>query len=222
MIPCKLVSSVSIASILVLGCGSAPPPAPLATTATEGFTQSSDAERLIVKTARITLEVEAIPEGRDRVMGFVEEMEGYLESAVIDEGESALLVVRIPVAHLEVFLDRLSSLGRVKERRVESTDVTEQVIDLQARIDNLIAVRDRLRNHLDKAQKVDEILAIERELTRVQSEIDSMDGRLKYLRGAASASVVTVTIKQPQVLGPIGYVGMGLWWGISKLFVIHP
>ena len=223
----RLASAVSITLAFgSLCCGSAPPPPvspePGMVAASEEAEQVADAERLIVKKAQVTLEVEAVPEGRDRVVAFVEEMNGYLENIVIEEGKPAVLVVRIPAGQLDNFLDRLDSLGRVGERRVESTDITEQAIDLQARVDNLIAVRDRLRNHLDKAREVGEILAIERELTRVQSELDSMDGRLKYLRSAASASVVTVTIKRPQVLGPLGYVGKGIWWGISKLFVIHP
>ena len=72
-------------------------------------------------------------------------------------------------------IDGLSGLGDETDRRVTAEDVTEIVIDLVARLKNKIALRDRLRKLLDRAQDVKEVLVVEEQLTRIQSEIDSME-----------------------------------------------
>ena len=114
---------------------------------------------------------------------------------------------------------RLETLGEVTGRNLSSEDVTEQYIDTDARLKNHIVLRDRLKKLLDRAQKVDEVLAIEKELTRVQSEIDSMEGRLKALRGQIDLAAVHLTIERRTILGPLGYVFKGIGWTVKKLFV---
>jgi len=85
----------------------------------------------------------------------------------------------------------------------------------------MVALRDRLRALLDKAQDVKDILAIEKELGRVQGDIDSMQARLKSLKGKVDLSSITVSIKRKRILGPLGYVLRGAWWTVEKLFVIQ-
>lgn len=213
----------------VAACGAPAPPAALApsvptteTLGVEAETARISSVRLLIKKARITVEVDDPAESRRLAETAVEELGGYVQSAHVEKEGPTRLDVRVPVAKLDLFLDRLAGLGDVQERRIEADDVTEEVIDLDARRQNLVAVRDRLRKHLSMANDVEDILAIERELSRVQGEIESMEARLKYLRRMAAMSVVSVTLKRPTVLGPISYVAHGIAKGISKLFVIRP
>jgi hypothetical protein len=99
--------------------------------------------------------------------------------------------------------------------------VTEQVVDLDARRKNLAAVRDRLRSLLERAANVGEMVAVERELARVQGDLDALDARLKHLRATTSLSEVTVTASRERILGPLGYLGYGLYWVVAKLFVLR-
>ena len=102
--------------------------------------------------------------------------------------------------------------------------MTGQLIDLDAKIDNLRELRTRLRKLLDRAQKVDEILSIERELNRVQSQLDSLEAREKYLSHDVAMSRLSLTLEQAEsgpILGPLGLLGAGAWWLIEKLFVIR-
>ena len=100
-------------------------------------------------------------------------------------------------------------------------DVTEQYIDVEARLKNKIVLRDRLKQLLEKATTVKDILAIETELHRVQGDIDSMEGRIKSLKGQVDYTTVTISLKRKAILGPLGYLFKGLWWGVEKLFVIR-
>ena len=85
----------------------------------------------------------------------------------------------------------------------------------------MVALRDRLRALLDKAQDVKDILAIEKELGRVQGDIDSMQARLTALKGQVDLASIDVSISRKRILGPIGVVFKGAWWIVEKLFVIQ-
>ena len=86
---------------------------------------------------------------------------------------------------------------------------------------NKIVLRDRLKQLLDKASAVKDVLAIETELNRVQADIDSMEGRIRALKGQVDYATVSLSLEREPILGPLGYVCKGLWWGIEKLFVIR-
>jgi predicted nucleic acid-binding Zn-ribbon protein len=89
-------------------------------------------------------------------------------------------------------LRRIEKLGDVLNRNVVAEDVTEQYMDAEVRLKNARAVRDRLQQLLEKATKVEDSLAIEKELTRIGNEIETLEGKLKYLRDRAQYSTITV------------------------------
>ena len=74
---------------------------------------------------------------------------------------------------------------------------------------------------LGKADDVSDVLAVEKELTRVQSEIESMQARFDRLKSEIELSVLTVTLERERILGPLGYIGYGVWWAFSKLFIVR-
>lgn len=117
-------------------------------------------------------------------------------------------------------MDELSELGSVESRTVSSDDVTQQHQDIGVRLKNARALRSRLRDLLTRATDVEDVLAIERELTRVQSEIESMEFQLRDLDSRIELSRLTVRLQRKRVLGPLGYLGYGIWWGFKKLFVL--
>lgn len=104
--------------------------------------------------------------------------------------------------------------------RVSSRDVTEEVTDIDARLKNLRDLRGRFREVLSKAEKIEDILNIERELARIQTEIDAIEGRRESLLGSVNESKIDLELNQKTLLGPLGYLGRGIIWTISKLFVI--
>ena len=106
-------------------------------------------------------------------------------------------------------------------RRVAGEDVTERYIDIDARLKNKIELRDRLRQLLQKATDVKDVLAIETELNRVQSDIDAMDGKLTLLKNEVAYATIELDLRRERILGPLGYILKGLWWGIEKLFILR-
>ena len=193
----------------------APVPAPSVTAAAP---VSVDAERMLVRRAAMDVVVEDVPAAAARVQSVVVNGSGYVERGQLGE-RSASFTLRVPEKALDATLDSLATLGSVASRTVSAQDVTEEAIDLDARLQSLLATRDRLRKLHDNATTVTEVIAVERELGRVQGEVDSLEGRLKHLRSSAALATIELSLRQKIVLGPLGVVAKALGSVIAKLFV---
>ena len=182
--------------------------------------EASDQNRMLIWQAWLSLEVADVKDALGNVADIAKQFGGYIESQS-DSGETqADIIVRVPTDSLKSAIVSLESIGNVISRRVSSEDVTEQYVDIDARLKTKTVLRDRLRALLDRAQDVTDVLAIEKELSRVQADIDSMEARLKALEGRVELASITVSIEKKVILGPLGYVLKGMFWTIEKLFVI--
>jgi hypothetical protein len=106
------------------------------------------------------------------------------------------IVIRVPAAKFSEVLKQVETVGDVLNKNVQVEDVSEQFRDLSLRVNNARQVRDRLAALLLLAKNVDESLQIERELARLSSEIERIEGRLKYLRDRAMWSTITVEFRK--------------------------
>lgn len=185
--------------------------------------ESSDsiAGRLVSYVASIDLVVEDLDTFNAQVNSLVSQHKGFILRSRIDDGLSYSAVIKIPAADLNDSLDQIGNLGKEKNRAIESADVTDAVIDAEAQLKNLIALRGRLRELLTRAKTVDEVLKIESELARVQTEIDALNARLKTLQGQINYSEVNIYARKKRVYGPITYIFVGAGWALQKLFVIE-
>ena len=179
------------------------------------------AERKIIKSGYLEISLADLETARKDAERLVTEAGGYVERARATRDSEVTLLCRVPAAQLDPTIDRIAALGEEKSRSTSASDVTDQYADLETRLRNNTALRDRLQQLLSRATKVEDVLAIEKELNRVQSEVETMQGRLDRMKSQVALSDLSVTLKREVVLGPLGYAGYGLWWAISKLFVIH-
>jgi len=194
--------------------------APLA--AQRALEQPGVEQRLLIRKASLTIETDDVRAIAGKAQELTKAVGGYVESSsTYHEGQSFFLALRVPDARFENFLDDLSKLGKVKDKSASAQDVTEEVIDAEARLKNLVVTRDRLRKLLERTADVKDVIAVERELSRVQGEIESLEARLKRLRSQVQLSTVNLRIERRMILGPLGYLSWTLWWGLSKLFVIR-
>jgi len=177
--------------------------------------------RMLIWKAFLTIEVSDVIKTAKHVEDLVKESKGYIESKSENTEISASLVIRIPSNGLNDILKKLESLGDVTHKTLSSEDVTEFCIDIEARLKNKRALCARMRELLKQATDVQDILAIEKELSRVQSDLDSMEGRLKALKGQVNFATINVTLRREEILGPLGYLFTGVWWLVEKLFVIQ-
>lgn len=165
------------------------------------------------------LEVESPVGISTRVGDVVARLGGYVERSRESSGGGVEMTVRVPEPSLEQAMESVAQLGRVTRRDISADDVTESVVDLTARVGTLRAVRDRLRSLLERAGSINEIMTVERELARVQSDLDSLERRLEYLRGTASMAELNVGAARKRVLGPVAAVIVGAGRLLEKLFI---
>lgn len=179
------------------------------------------AERMLIWRAALGLEVWNVSNAVARTTALVQEQGGFVEQKSGDGDAAARLRVRVPAAQLKAAVGTLEALGTVTSRNIESEDVTEQYVDVEARLKNKMVLRDRLKQLLDKATGVKDVLAIETELNRVQGDIDSMTARIKTLKGQADLATIELNYTRRTILGPLGYICQGAWWCVAKLFVLR-
>lgn len=178
-------------------------------------------DRKIIRSADMAVEVEDLAAAASDAETIVANRGGLLESAHESADESTRLVFRVPVEKLDEVLAELRSLGDVERSSVSSRDVTEQHADLAVRLANSRKLRERLQALLEHAKTVKEILAVEKELARVQTEVERLQGQLDRIDSQIAMSSVSLTLRHGRILGPLGYVGYGIYWVVAKLFVIR-
>lgn len=176
-------------------------------------------KRIITKRADITVEVDNIEKASIALKELLQKEQGYIVNANSYE-ERYQATVKVPTKSLNLTLDNIAMLGKKVSQNISQMDVTNQMVNSEARLKNLMLFRDKMQNLLTQTTKIEEILKIERELRRVLTEIDSIEGQLKYLKDAVILSPISVNFREKTVYGPLGYIANGIWWVTKKLFVI--
>lgn len=183
--------------------------------------------RMLVWTAQISIEVADLNVAAAQLDSQIAALGGYVEERGDYGSQRRRFVFRVPSAAFETALSTLEQAGEVRSREVKGVDVTEQYVDLETRLANNRVLRDRLRELLAKASEVKDILLIETELNRLQSEIDAMEARLRVLGDQVQLATLTADLYQKQaakprtIYGPLGYLYKGTEWFVTKLFVIR-
>ena len=178
------------------------PAAPAARPASGGSTQPAQpqsARQLIVE-SWMSLEVANIDASVRQVENLAAQSGGWVESAEV-YGEagyrSATVRIRVPADRLSNGLDSLRAMGRVTDEGVSSTDVTERLIDNQARLTAWYAQEERLVTLLENAPTVEDIIQIEQRIAEVRSDIEHVEATQRDLTGRVATSLITVNLRLP-------------------------
>lgn len=133
---------------------------------------------------------------------------------------SANFVARIPAEKLEMAMDDLAKLGKETQRSVRTEDVTVEYSDLEAKLKSQRLLRQRLQALLANAGQVKDLLEVEKELARVQQEIDSAAAAFERLRSEILLSKLSISLNSRELPGPGGLAWMSLKWALRKVFVL--
>lgn len=136
-------------------------------------------------------------------------------SADGDRIRSGTLTLSVPAAHFQATLDRLHDLGTVRSTHVTSQDVSQQYVDLQARLANAESERDAMLALMQKAQTVQEILSVQTQLGQYTQQVEQLKGQIDYLDHATAMWTVQVSIREAGVAAPKPPVDE---WGLATAF----
>ncbi len=156
--------------------------------------------RKLIREAWLTLLVQDVPKVAQQVRQVAEEFDGYVaessQNRKPDGSWSAILTLRVPSENYHKALSRLQQLGQVDDLREQVQDVTEEFVDLEARLRNLKRSEQHLLELLKRTGKVGELLQVERELSLRRQEIERLEGRLSYLTHQVGFSTFHVTLNE--------------------------
>jgi hypothetical protein len=161
-------------------------------------------DRKIIKNANLNLVVDDYDQALNAIREKVLSLNGYIanesESIVDDLGtKRGSLQVRIPQPQFEAFLEGIDALGKMEHKDINARDVTEEFIDITGRLKAMRTKEERLLAILTKSGKLEEILAVEKELAQTRADLESTEGRLRFLTNQTDFSTVTITLKQAVV-----------------------
>jgi hypothetical protein len=160
------------------------------------------AARLIVRTGQASIEVDSLEAAMAGVRRLVQRVGGFVADASVQSGRnqlrSATLELKVPASRFDDLTEGLSPIGRLQFVNVGAQDVSEEFVDLTARVTNGHRLEDRLVELLKtRTGKLQDVLSVERELARVREEIERMEGRLRFLKTRAELSTLSVSLFEP-------------------------
>ena len=161
----------------------------------------SAAAPMLIRTGTASVEVDSLDAAVARVRALAARVGGYVANTSLAAGReqvrSATLELRVPAARFDELVGGLAPFGRVEKVDVQAEDVGEEFVDVSARVANARRLEGRLVELLARRTgKLEEVLAVERELARVREEIERYEGRLRYLRTRAATSTLAVTVHE--------------------------
>ena len=183
----------------------------------EATTAATD--RKIVRNADLTMEVASTNEAQHRVSSIAEAHGGFVVNSESKQRESAdpaqrtvdfKVMVRIPADQYGVALDEIKQLAsNVLEEKSTGQDVTEEFIDLEARIKTQKALETQFLEIMQRANKIEDALEVQRQIAEVRTEIEKLEGRKRFLENRSSLATITVNIQAPRPIIATTPTGFG-------------
>ncbi|HWJ97468.1 MAG TPA: DUF4349 domain-containing protein [Acidimicrobiales bacterium] len=155
-------------------------------------------DRKVVYHGSLTIRVANAEKAADEAIGSATDVNGYLgkQDSQLEGDREVSVTLRIPAADFDDVMAKVAGLGKVQARKVDSDDVTDQVVDLEGRIENARASTERLRALLAKAENIDNIAALEDRLTQREAEIEQISGQLEVIQDDVQFATVRATFTE--------------------------
>lgn len=173
---------------------------------------TSKTDRLVVQESNLSLVVKDVRESSDKAIEYSKSVGGYMVSSSLSQPEEApyaYVVLRVPAKNLKTAVDFFRSLAiKVSSESLLGTDVTDEYTDLDARLLTLNKTKAKFEEIMAKAEKVQDILEVQRELINIQDQIDSIKGRQQYLEKTAELAKISLNLSTDEYSLPYAPTGV--------------
>lgn len=173
----------------------------------DGVAVEQPQERLIIRTGYLSMSVTDTEESFAQIESMAMGLGGWVvnsNSNRFGDGLHGTMTVRIPAAHYAPLMNDFRNMAvEVISENSSGQDVTDEFVDLSSRLQNLEATADRVRAFLNDADSVEEALEVNKELSRLEGEIEVIKGRMQFLSQSAAFSTITVELYPDAVAQPI-------------------
>jgi hypothetical protein len=157
-------------------------------------------QAVIIKNASVRFQVENFKDATQKIKELVKESDGYIASSNENNSGYSMegnTIIRVEAKNFEALIEKLLTISiYLNYNNIRAEDVTEEFVDLQARLKNKRELEKRYIEFLKEAKKVEDMLSIEREINNIRTEIEAKEGRLKYLMNRAHYSTIELNYYQ--------------------------
>ena len=170
---------------------------------TDSVQTMSEADRRVIKNGNLTMKVERVSEAQEKISEIARNSGGDVFSSNINQSKnnikSGTIVVKVPVGNFEKAFSEIKNVSALIVREsTTSADVTEEYQDLETQIKNKKAEEQSYVRILDQAQKIDDILAVTRQISLARSQVERLEGRRKMLDSQTDMSIISVSLSEDQ------------------------
>lgn len=155
----------------------------------------------VIRTAELHVEVKDADKALARARTVTENAGGHVANESTtrrgERGFSSHIVLRVPQHEYEAVLRDLSGAGKLRSRKADAKDVTDQVVDVESRIATQRASVARVRELMDKAEKLSDVVTLEGELSRRQADLESLLAQQASLKDRTSLATITLELTEP-------------------------
>jgi PKD repeat protein len=160
--------------------------------------------RMVVRTGNLQLVVGDVSVSLDEIVKITSDLNGYVVSSQKwKEGERTIgnISIRVPAETYDQAMSALRNTAiDVINETTSSSDVTQEYVDLSSRLKNLEATETQLFKIMESAEKTEDVLNVQRELTTIRGEIEQTKGRMQYLEQTSATSLIVVQLTQAQIV----------------------
>lgn len=173
---------------------------------TEQGTEIKDVtKRMIIKTGTMGIEVDKYDDAALKVNEIVKKYGGYVSNTTSSQNSSGkkqgTLTLKVPADKYEALVAETGTLGKVMTQNISANDVTEQYVDLEARLKTQKELEQRLIKLLaEKTARLTDVVEVEQKLAAVRQVIESIDGKMRYMRNQSEMSTLTLSLYEPAIL----------------------
>ncbi|MFJ1754429.1 DUF4349 domain-containing protein [Kitasatospora sp. NPDC088134] len=189
--------------------------------ATAGANGAAATDRRIAYQARLTLRVDAVDTARGKAVDLVTAADGYVSgedlSGGAERGARSVLTLKVPSGSYQKTLDALGGLGARIALSSKADDLTQQMADVDSRVKSMKASVDRVRALMADAKTLSEVVSLESELTRRESDLESLQRQQQELSAKTSLSTITLELTTVVPPEPVAQQhGTGFWGSVGK------
>lgn len=162
-------------------------------------------QRMIIKTGSLSIEVEKFDESETKITGIVKGYNGFIanskSSSNSSGNKSGTITVKVPADKFDALVFEVGKIGKVMNQNIQANDVTEEYVDLEARLKTQKELEQRLVKLLnEKASKLTEVIEVEEKLASVRQKIESIEGKMKLLKSQSDFSTLSISVYEPSMI----------------------
>jgi hypothetical protein len=186
------------------------PPAPIVT------------DRKIIRNGEFTIETKNPIEDQRKLAAIAESLGGFVVTSEFQQSatqstSTVEVIVRVPAANFQKATDEIRKTGlRVLHEKLSGKDVTEEFVDLEARLRAQKALEAQYLEIMKRASKISDVLEVQEKLTEVRTQIEQQEGRRRYLENQSALSTINISLQTPAPL--VAATQTGFWASIKNSF----